>query len=79
MRSSGLPEITSGGFTKTALFQPPLPKPCRRLSAHTAFQAENVVYLDRLSPFGSRHPPYGRGHFSRPAALPPVLGITPGI
>ena len=69
----------SGGFLKTALFQRPLPEPCRLLSQHTALQAWDVVCLDRLFPYGSRPPAHGRGRFHSPAALPPVLGITPGI
>ncbi len=77
--SSDLPEISSGGFVKTALFQRPLPEPCRLLSQHTALQAWNVVFLDRLFPCGSRPPALGRGRFHGPAALHPVLGITPGI
>jgi hypothetical protein len=32
INSSDLPEIPSGGFMKTALFQPSLPEPCRLLS-----------------------------------------------
>src|SRR5436305_7980938 len=36
--SSDLPEISSGGFMKAALFQRPLPEPCRLLSQHTALQ-----------------------------------------
>src|SRR5438045_2843084 len=36
VHSSDLPEIPSGGFVKTALFQPSLPEPDRRLSTHPA-------------------------------------------
>ena len=39
VHSSDLPEISSGGFVKTALFQPSLPEPDRRLSTHPARKA----------------------------------------
>ena len=37
--SSDPPEIPSGGFVKTALFQPPRSEPDRCLSTHPALQA----------------------------------------
>ena len=79
VHSSDLPEISSGGFMETALFQPPLPEPAGHLSMQRALQACDLVCLDCLSPCGSRPPPHSRGRSPSPAALPRVLGITPGI
>jgi hypothetical protein len=77
--SSDLPEIPSGGFMKTALFQPSLPEPCRRLSAHTALQGCGSTGLGLIPlRFAASTAPVGFCPPS-PAPLLPVLGITPGI
>jgi len=57
-------------------FQKPLPEPDVHLSMHPALPARDLVCLDRLSPCGSRPPPYGRGRSRSPAPLPRVSGIT---
>ena len=77
---SDLPEIPSGGFLKTVLFQQPLPKPDRCLSAHPAFQGCGST-LYRV------YPPYGFAastvpfRFCPPSPVPlrPVPGVTLGI
>ena len=66
-------------YSSTALFQPPLPEPDGPVSRHPALQAWDLVCLDCLSPYGSRPPAHSRGRSHSPAALHPVLGITPGI
>jgi hypothetical protein len=79
MLSSDPPEIPSGGFMKTALFQPSLPEPYRHLSMHTALQgcASTSIGLIPLR-FAASTAPVGFCPPS-PAPLPPVLGIPPGI
>jgi hypothetical protein len=79
INSSDLPEIPSGGFMKTALFQPSLPEPCRRLSTHTALQGCGSTGIGLIPlRFAASTAPVGFCPPS-PAPLPPVLGITPGI
>ena len=76
--SSGTPPwflLSATGISQSASRR----TPDRHLSAHPALQAWNVVCLDRLSPCGSRPPAHDRGRFHSPAALRPVLSVTPGI
>jgi hypothetical protein len=61
MHSSDLPEIPSGGVMKTALFQPSLPEPDRRLSTHPALQGDDSTSLGLL-----RHPPHPLGFVHLP-------------
>src|SRR5712692_10471719 len=56
MNSSDLPEIPSGGVMKTALFQPSLPEPDRRLSTHPALQGDDSTDIGLL-----RSPPHPLG------------------
>jgi len=61
VHSSDLPEISSGGFVKTALFQPSLPEPDRRLSTHPALQGDDSTGIGLL-----RHPPHPLGFVHLP-------------
>lgn len=69
--SSDLPEIPSGGFMKTTLFQRPLPEPDRPLSQHPALQAWNLVCASLLIPL--RFAPSG----TRSRTFPPPCGPSP--
>src|SRR5438067_4350051 len=56
VHSSDLPEIPSGGFVKTALFQPSLPEPDRRLSTHPPLHGRDSTGIGPLL-----HPPHPSG------------------